>query len=106
MPRNRIDNLASRLEFSTAHRSKGKEYDTVLIVSPHDGSFPMMHSDAQLFRFFGESAEQAYQDEMRLFYVAITRAERRLIFLREASKNNESPFLEGLGGLVDHIKSL
>lgn len=102
-PRNQIDNLASRLEFSTAHRSKGKEYDTVFIVSPHYGAFPMMHSDAQLFRFFGESPEQALEDEKRLFYVAITRAERRLIFLKEASKSSESPFMADLEGLASNV---
>ena len=29
---NEIENLADRLEFITAHKSKGKEYDTVLIT--------------------------------------------------------------------------
>jgi DNA helicase-4 len=102
-PRNQIENLGRRLEFITVHRSKGKEYDTILVVSPHVGSFPMIHSDAQLFRFFGDSLEQALEDEMRLFYVAITRAERRLIFLREASKISESPFLESLEDLINKI---
>jgi DNA helicase-4 len=102
--RAQIENMASRLEFSTAHRSKGKEYDTVLVVSPHYGSYPCIHPDAQLLRFFGESPKQGLEDEMRLFYVAITRAERRLIFLKEASKNNESPFLSDFDHLVDDLK--
>lgn len=102
--RAQIENMASRLEFSTAHRSKGKEYDTVLVVSPHYGSYPSIHPDAQLLRFFGESPKQGLEDEMRLFYVAITRAERRLIFLKEASKNNESPFLSDFDHLVDDLK--
>ena len=37
----------------------------------------MVHGDIQLYRFFGDSYEQAVEDEMRLFYVAITRAEKR-----------------------------
>ena len=101
---NQIQSLTSRLEFSTAHRSKGKEYDTVLIVYPHYGAFPMIHSDISLFRFFGDSLEQALEDEKRLFYVAITRAERRLIFLMEGSKNSESPFMSEFEDLVDNLK--
>lgn len=103
-PRNQVDSLSNRLEFSTAHRSKGKEYDTVCIVSPHEGAFPMVHGDIQLYGFFGESYEQAMEDEMRLFYVAITRSEKRLIFLKEGSKNTESPFLEDLEGLIQNVK--
>ena len=102
--RAQLENMTSRLEFSTAHSSKGKEYDTVLVVSPHYGSYPCIHPDAQLLRFFGESPKQGLEDEMRLFYVAITRAERRLIFLKEASKNNESPFLSDFDHLVDDLK--
>ena len=102
--RAQLENMTSRLEFSTAHSSKGKEYDTVLVVSPHYGSYPCIHPDAQLLRFFGESAKQGLEDEMRLFYVAITRAERRLIFLKEASKNSESPFLSDFDHLVDDLK--
>ena len=99
-PSTDVEHLASRLEFRTAHGSKGKEYDTVLVVSPHYGSYPMIHPDAQLLRFFGDSPKQALEDEMRLFYVAITRAKRRLIFLTESSNNSDSPFLSEIKVLV------
>lgn len=102
--RTQIENMASRLEFSTAHQSKGKEYDTVLVVSPHYGSYPMIHPDTELLRFFGDSPKQALEDERRLFYVAITRAKRHLIFLTESSNKSDSPFLSEIKDLVKFFR--
>jgi len=52
----------------TLHNAKGLEYDTVFVVGCEDGAFPHM-------RALEEGAEE---EERRLCYVAITRAERRL----------------------------
>jgi DNA helicase-2/ATP-dependent DNA helicase PcrA len=53
----------------TALRAKGKEFDTVIILDANDGIWPLRRA---------ESAE-AKEGERRLFYVAITRAKRRLV---------------------------
>jgi len=57
-----------KIVLSTIHQAKGLEWDTVFVIGMADGQFPM------------EKARQAGEldEERRLFYVAITRAERLL----------------------------
>ncbi len=54
----------------TAHNAKGLEFDTVVVVGLEEGLFP--HASA-----VGDVAE--LEEERRLFYVALTRAQRRCI---------------------------
>ena len=51
---------------STMHRAKGLEFDTVIIVSANEKNIPYV------------SLEQL-EEERRLFYVALTRAKKKLI---------------------------
>ena len=83
------------LEVLTAHRSKGKEADTVIVLEATARQFPKVHADNQLFGLFGVKAEDSLAEERRLFYVAVTRAEHRLLLLSETDK--ESPFIKALG---------
>jgi DNA helicase-4 len=94
-----------KITFSTVHKFKGAERDTIFIVDPHVGSFPLINADKiELFRFFGESLEQSHMDERRLFYVAITRARERLVFLTETQWDNESPYLDNFAELIDIVE--
>lgn len=54
----------------TAHASKGLEFDTVFFVGAHEGICP--HG------FASSKGEEAIEEERRLFYVAMTRAEKTL----------------------------
>ncbi len=94
------------LRFSTAHRFKGAERHTVFVVDPYAGNFPLLNADSiELFRFFGDNLEQAEADERRLFYVAITRAEDRLVFLTETRRDKEdSPYLSSFRDLIEVIQ--
>ena len=56
---------------STIHRSKGLEFETVLIVGVVDGAFP---------NFRSQRNNELIDEDKRLLYVAMTRAKKRLAF--------------------------
>ena len=62
----------------TLHNAKGLEYPAVFLTGLEDGVFPHM-------RALGDPAE--LEEERRLCYVGITRAERRLYLTRAWSRN-------------------
>lgn len=71
--------------FTTAFRAKGLQWPFVIIPDCNEGTFP-----------YGEAEEQArYEEERRLFYVAITRAEQTL-HLHSRRQSKISSFLEGI----------
>ncbi len=57
---------------STIHASKGLEYDRVYLMDVADGIFPEAVPERQAD--MDEKERQAYEEERRLFYVAMTRA--------------------------------
>ncbi len=57
------------LVLSTVHSAKGLEWDAVHVIAAYDGNFPADMST---------SSEEGVAEERRLFYVALTRARRRL----------------------------
>jgi DNA helicase II / ATP-dependent DNA helicase PcrA len=57
------------LVLSTVHSAKGLEWDAVHLIGAYDGNFPADMSTA---------SEEGVAEERRLFYVALTRAARRL----------------------------
>ena len=75
----------------TAHRAKGLEWDVVIIRGVQDGTWPDLRSQHSLLgteqldepRHGGlrppETARDRWAQERRLFYVAVTRARRRLV---------------------------
>lgn len=60
-----------RIILSTIHQAKGLEWDTVFVLHLIDGKFPNPRALEE---------EGGLQEERRLFYVATTRARKRLIF--------------------------
>src|SRR6185436_14627888 len=57
------------LVLSTAHSSKGKEWDAVFLIWAVDGSFPLARATED---------ENELEEERRLMYVAMTRARNTL----------------------------
>jgi DNA helicase-2/ATP-dependent DNA helicase PcrA len=57
------------LVLSTAHSAKGLEWDAVHLIAAYDGNFPADMSTG---------TEEGIAEERRLFYVALTRARRKL----------------------------
>ncbi|MDD3232303.1 MAG: UvrD-helicase domain-containing protein [Clostridia bacterium] len=86
------EQIANNITFETIHRSKGMQADIVVIIEANEGIIPMYHPDNVLFEIFGESAESNFYDQVRLFYVAITRAKNKLFVLYE--EKNKSSFLK------------
>ena len=77
------DNKATRVTLSTMHSSKGLEFDHVVILDLIEGLFP---SAVAVEEKLNDNRE-LYEEEVRLFYVAATRAKKRL-YLFESHKIN------------------
>ncbi len=83
--------------FMTAHKAKGLQADYVFILNNKSGTmgFPSRVTDHEIARCLLASAEKyPSAEERRLFYVAMTRAKKKVCFL--TVKNAESPFMEEL----------
>jgi DNA helicase-2/ATP-dependent DNA helicase PcrA len=66
------------LTISTIHSAKGLEFDTVYIMNCVDGKFPMIKQPAADTIEAIEEAEEEFEEERRVFYVAATRAKENL----------------------------
>jgi DNA helicase II / ATP-dependent DNA helicase PcrA len=78
------------VRLTTIHNSKGREYGAVALINLREGRFPHFRADDM-------------DAERRLFYVAVTRAERVLMYIAEPDQwgNAPSRFLGQRGvGLV------
>jgi DNA helicase-2/ATP-dependent DNA helicase PcrA len=79
------DTLASRvgneLVLSTIHSAKGLEWDHVFVIQALDGCLPMINP-------YEDEDEETLDEELRLLYVAVTRArdELALVFPRETAR--------------------
>lgn len=68
---------------TTAHSSKGLEYDTVYLMDVYEGQFPC----TSLWETDGRKSNMdVMQEERRLFYVAMTRAKNHLYALKIKGK--------------------
>lgn len=96
------ENFASRVQIMTMHRSKGLEADVVILLEADDGIIPRVHPDTSLYEFFGETTDVVLADQKRLFYVAMTRAKKRLYIIHTPAKNKKDDgFIPYLGKNLD-----
>lgn len=86
------ESIAKSITAMTAHGSKGQEKNRIIILDATQRQFPKVHPDNLLFGLFGVTVHAVLEEERRLFYVAMTRAEHRLYILTD--KGDESPYLE------------
>jgi len=110
----------SAVRLLTAHRSKGLEWDLVVVAHVQQESWPDLRRRSTLLRsdrvdsHAGRAAlvepltpRELLKEERRLFYVACTRARSRLVVTAVASADDEgeqpSRFLDELGVSPVHV---
>lgn len=71
--------LPASIRALTAHRSKGKEAEVVLLLAPEQ--YPLIHPTSSFLSIFGDDLVTIIEDERRLFYVACSRARQWLFLL-------------------------
>lgn len=79
-----MDSLIQKMKkvpIITVHQSKGCEFDTVIIIEAIDNVFPS-------YRSVQEGREE---EERRIFYVAISRAKKKLIIISPVRNNPARP---------------
>lgn len=62
------ESICERVFISTVHKAKGLEFDNVIITGAVDGTYP----------FYLSKTAAAIKEDARKFYVALTRAKRRI----------------------------
>jgi DNA helicase II / ATP-dependent DNA helicase PcrA len=82
------DPRGAKIELMTALRTKGREFDTVIVLDVNDGIWPnKLSQDAGRL-----------EEERRLFYVTITRTKNNLLLFEsgrvQGQQMSESPFLQ------------
>lgn len=93
---NRIKvNIAGRdIFFLSVHSAKGLEADHVILINCNQGAygFPSLIEDDPILDFVLSRSEQyPFAEERRLFYVAMTRAKKRMYILYDQQR--PSPFI-------------
>ena len=99
-----LNNLAknkkhSGITLSTIHSAKGLEFNNVYIIDMIKGEFP---NNKSLEKYLDNDIK-AYEEERRLFYVAMTRAKDKLTLIVPANKTpifESSIFIDELRKLV------
>ena len=92
------EEFKEKVRVMTMHKSKGLEAEVVIILEADAGVIPKTHPDTRLFGVFGETEEVALNDQVRLFYVAMTRAKKRLYIMHEkVPKKKKNGFIPYLG---------
>jgi superfamily I DNA/RNA helicase len=81
---------AARVELATVHASKGREWETVVLIGFEAERIPNRRTLVD-----ADDPIRAMEEERRLAYVAVTRATRRLILAFDPA--NPSPFLAEMG---------
>ncbi|MDB4837705.1 ATP-dependent helicase [Marinomonas sp.] len=76
----------------TIHKSKGLEFDVVLLAGLQEGRFPYYEQDLSSI---DRQAASDMASERRLFYVAMTRARQKLVFLEMPTKSDQKHIKQG-----------
>lgn len=90
-----------KLYFMTVHKSKGLEEENVIIINTQDNimGFPNKLVDDKVLKYVKNTKEYfPYEEERRLFYVALTRTKNNLYIMID--KNSISIFIKELNKTI------
>ena len=90
-----LRDAAAPVELATVHGSKGREWETVVLLGFEADRIPNRRSLVD-----ADDADRALEEERRLAYVALTRATRQLILAFDPAR--PSPFLAEMGLVAVH----
>lgn len=84
------------ITYMTVHKSKGLESDIVIIINLSDSilGFPSKIPNPEILRFVSLKSTYPYDEERRLFYVALTRTKEKVYLFTPI--NNPSIFVKEL----------
>ena len=97
------ENTGDKIILSTIHSAKGLEFDTVFVTGCLDGVFPTN---------LAKQNSRDFNEELRCFYVAITRPKRRLYMIAEEFNErrgeyyDKTSFLAGCDELYREVGDL
>ncbi|MDN6194909.1 MAG: DNA helicase PcrA [Atopostipes suicloacalis] len=102
-PTDEMEEETKDVTLMTLHSAKGLEYPYVFIIGVEDTIFPLIRQD---------SDEEDLEEERRLAYVGITRAEKKLFLTNASSRmlygrrlyNRTSPFIRELADEVVEVQ--
>ena len=98
--RDDVDSRADAVTIATVHAAKGLEWPIVYVTGLEEGLFPIFHAKTR----------DAVDEERRLFYVAVTRAERvlHLSYAEQrggrSTRRRPSPYLDELEPVIDAMQ--
>ncbi|WP_075879195.1 ATP-dependent helicase [Vreelandella massiliensis] len=81
-----VENQAGGVLISTVHGAKGLEWPLVAVAGVNEEDFPHYSRDNPL-------TDERLEEERRLFYVAITRAQEELLLLHDGGEHRPSRFI-------------
>lgn len=96
--------IKSNISALTIHQAKGKEFDEVCILQCIEKSYPLPFRDEFIQHKHSITKKQAMDEELRLFFVACSRAKESLEFLVPEFNNKGTPLKES--PYIDIVKSL
>ena len=91
------NNIDIKMKYMTVHKSKGLEEENVIIINLESGTlgFPSKIKNNEILRFvLNDKDIYPYEEERRLFYVALTRTKNNVYLL--VNKKKESIFVKEL----------
>ena len=92
---NKMQKGKRQIKFSTVHKAKGAEFNYVFLMNVNDETlgFPADIDDDELLKLIIDHVDiYPYEEERRLFYVALTRTKNK-VFIYAASGDKVSNFI-------------